>query len=184
MERAQWIGAVVAVVLAVAGGAWFGRSGPAARPPALVDVGAAVAADEQSLTVHVSGAVRRPGLVEVPPGGRVADAIAAAGGLTPAAAPGGLNLAAPLGDGEQVAVPSVGDGGGDSGGVADDGRVRVNQADAAELESLPGVGPVLAERIAAYRDQHGPFTTVEDLLDVPGIGEAKLAAMRDAVAIP
>jgi competence protein ComEA len=68
--------------------------------------------------------------------------------------------------------------------VAADGRVRLNLAGIEELETLPGVGPVLAERIIAYREQHGPFAVVEDLLDVPGIGEGKLAALRDAVLVP
>jgi competence protein ComEA len=69
-------------------------------------------------------------------------------------------------------------------GVGDDGLIALNQADASVLEDLPGVGPVLAERIVAHREANGPFDTVEDLLEVPGIGEAKLAAMRDSISVP
>jgi competence protein ComEA len=184
MERARWIGAVVAVALAVAGGAWFGRSAPAPPPlPPVVDLDVPNAGEPGTVTVHVSGAVRRPGLVEVPAGARIADAVAAAGGLVPGAGAGLVNLAAPVADGMQVIVPVEG-ADGTGGGTPASGPVRINLADAAALEALPGVGPVLAERIAAYRDEHGPFTTVEDLLDVPGIGEAKLEAMRDMVAVP
>lgn len=132
--------------------------------------------------MHVSGAVAAPGLVEVARTARVADVIAAAGGTTADAAPGQVNLAAPVRDGEQVVVPSVAEG--EVGTVTADGRVRVNTAAAAELERIPGVGPVLAGRIVEARDAGGGFSAVEDLLDVPGIGEAKLAALRDFVVIP
>ncbi len=136
------------------------------------------------LTVHVSGAVVAPGLVELPMGARVADAVAAAGGTLRSADLANLNLAAPVHDGEQVHIASAAAAAGEAPVVVADGRIRINDADAAGLEALPGVGPVLAGRIVAFRDQHGPFATPEDLLDVPGIGEAKLAAMRDAIAVP
>ncbi len=135
-----------------------------------------------TITVHVAGAVVDPGLVVVAVDARVADAVAAAGGALPAARLSGLNLAGPLRDGEQVVVPG-GDGAGGPPPPIRDGRVRINVAGAGDLEALPGVGPVLAERIASFRDANGPFETVEDLLDVPGIGEGKLAAMRDAVSL-
>jgi competence protein ComEA len=141
------------------------------------------AADDGVITVHVSGEVREPGLVEVNAGARVADAVAAAGGTTRDADLGGVNLAAPLQDAQQVAIPDLRAEGG-SGGVAADGRIHVNTASVAELEQLPGVGPVLAARIAAYRDENGLFVVVEDLLDVSGIGEGKLEGLRDAVALP
>ena len=124
-----------------------------------------------------------PGLVELAAGARVADAVAAAGGTIAGADLAALNLASPVRDGEQVHIPS-GDSSGDRPAGADDGLVHVNRAVAADLEQLPGVGPVLAERIAAFREDHGPFSAPEDLLGVPGIGEAKLAAMRDLIAIP
>ncbi len=178
MDR-SWIVAGAVALLAIGGGVllWPDQTAPppieivAARPP------------DARITVHVSGAVARPGLVSLPADARIADAVRAAGGALPGAMLSGLNLAAPLADGQQVVVPSAVAGGAVAAGSAD-GRVHVNVADAADLEGLPGVGPVLAERIVAYRAEHGPFTAVEDLLDVPGIGEAKLAAIRDVVQVP
>jgi competence protein ComEA len=133
--------------------------------------------------VHVSGAVAEPGLVELDVGSRVADAVAAAGGTVREADLSQVNLAAPVRDGERVHIPTAARDG-PLTPTAGDGRIRINHAGQAELEAIPGVGPVLAERIVAFRDEHGPFEAPEDLLDVPGIGEAKLAAMRDAIAIP
>lgn len=173
MSRSQWAGATLLVAVAVGAGAWFGRSGP--EPPPMT---VTRSPGSESLTIHVSGEVRIPGLVAVPAGSRVADAIVAAGGALPAADLGALNLAAPLADGQHLVVPAFG-----SSGSGTD-RVRVNTAGSAELEALPGVGPVLATRIVEYRTAHGPFALVEDLLAVPGIGEAKLAALRDSVLVP
>lgn len=176
MQRGQWLVAGLAVAVAVAAGAWYG-SRPEAPPPLSVASrpGAAVAA--ATLTLHVSGEVVRPGLVELPPGARIADAVAAAGGATGAADLSALNLAAPLVDGGQVAVPAAGT----SPAAGPGGAVSLSLATAAELQTLPGVGPVTANRIVAHREQHGPFSAVEDLLDVPGIGEGRLAALRDLV---
>ena len=96
-----------------------------------------------------------------------------------------LNLAAVVDDGDQVIVPIEGTVTGPRSmtDLDDDGRVDINHAAASDLEKLPGVGPVLAQRIFEYREGNGPFETAEDLLDVPGIGEAKLAAMRDALVL-
>ena len=133
-----------------------------------------------TVTVHVSGAVTRPGLVILDAEARVADAIVAAGGASADAQLGALNLAAPLGDGARLVVPTA-----DADAASEtDGVVRINSASASDLEQLPGVGPVLAAHISAYRDENGPFKVVEDLLAVPGIGEAKLAALRDFVLVP
>lgn len=180
MERSHWIGAGLIVALAAGLGLWYSGRGP--EPPPLSTT-RDEAARRGVITVHVAGAVRVPGLVEVDRDARVADAIAAAGGALPDADLRGVNLAAPLSDGQQLAVPAVGP---DGAGVAAaaDGRVRINVAGAAEMERLPGVGPVLAERIIAHREEHGPFSAVEDLLDVPGIGEVKLEALREAVLVP
>lgn len=135
------------------------------------------------VVVHVSGWVKVPGVVELPEGSRVVDAVAAAGGALPGADLGAVNLAEPLVDGGRVLIPGPGQTDGEAVAVAD-GRVRVNQATAAELETLPGVGPVLAERIVAYREQNGPFSTVEDLLGVSGIGERTLEELRPLVIVP
>lgn len=133
------------------------------------------------IEVHVAGQVANPGVVSVPEGAIVAEAVNAAGGLLATSDPDALNLAAPLSAGQQVVVPGQGAGGTSAVSGAGDGLVSLNQATDAELEELPGVGPVLAERIVSHRDSHGPFQTVEDLLQVPGIGEAKLASIRDLV---
>lgn len=136
-----------------------------------------------TIDVHVAGWVVRPGVVTVKESSIVADAIAAAGGLRAGAMPDLINLAAPLGPGDQVVVP-----GPEAGAAADtstgDGPISLNRADATALETLPGVGPVLAGRIVAFRDENGPYEQVEDLLQVPGIGEAKLASLRDLVKVP
>lgn len=150
------------------------------------------------VTVHVTGAVSHPSVQHLPAGSRVADAVAAAGGASPEADTQALNLARVLNDGEQVRVPRLGEppppadqqgtggsqtgngtgtgGTRDSGGPA--GKVNVNTADASTLETLPGIGPALAKRIIAYRSEHGPFATVDDLTDVHGIGPAILEGLR------
>ena len=171
----------IALTLAIGGGVWFGsRSG---TPDVLASSGGvSYPTVPEAFIVHVSGAVNRPGLVTVPSSARVADAIAGAGGAAVGADLAGLNLASAVRDGEQIVVPLV--GAATTPGQATDRGIDLNRATAAELEDLPGVGPVLAGRIVAYRDLHGSFAAVEDLLDVGGIGEAKLAAMRDSIAAP
>lgn len=171
---------IVLGAVATAGYLYYGQPN-VAEPPTPTQ---AAAPDAGTITVHVSGAVARPGLVEIPWSGRVADAIAAAGGSMPTADLTTLNLAASLRDGEQVVVPQVSRASISGTSHPSDGRVRLNAASATELEAIPGVGPVLAGRIVAVREERGGFTTLEDLLDVAGIGEAKLAAMRDLVVVP
>lgn len=168
----------IAVLLVIGGVAWFGVGGDTS-PPVEDVTSPSIEADR--VAVHVSGAVVRPGLVMVDGGARVADAVAAAGGASADADLGRTNLAAPVRDGEHVVVASRAD---PSGGSTDPEGIDLNTASAGRLEELPGVGPVLAERIVEFRDEHGPFATIEDLLDVPGIGEAKLAQMRDAITTP
>jgi competence protein ComEA len=124
--------------------------------------------------------VMSPGVVDVAPDAIVADAIDAAGGLRAEALVDQINLAAPVAEGDQIVVPGPGSDIPDPG-LSGDGIIGLNRASVAELETLPGVGPVLAERIVAFRDQNGGFETVEGLLEVPGIGEAKLASIRDLV---
>jgi competence protein ComEA len=175
-------------VIAIVAGAFWGSRGPQPLPSVLTAPEAETVAPDISITVHVAGFVLAPGLVELAQDARVADAVAAAGGLRPGADTAAVNLAAPLRDGDQILIPGPSDqaGGSGAGGsaTAGDGRVRINQANLAELETLPGVGPVLAQRILDFREEHGPFQTLEDLLDVPGIGEAKLASLRDHLIVP
>ena len=186
MHRAQASAGLILVLVAVAAGIWWGTD--SAEPPPILAAPVPTTSGESAvrskITVHVAGLVSRPGLVELPEGSRVADAVAAAGGLLPGARADLINLAAPLTDGQQIIVP--GPGGDLPGGAGETpaGKIHLNQATAAELDALPGVGPVIAERIVSYREENGPFHSVEDLLDVPGIGEAKLADLRDHVQVP
>ena len=136
--------------------------------------------------VYVTGAVRKPGVYQLPDGKRIIDAIEKAGGVTPKADAVTVNLAALLIDGEQILVPeafSPGAGAAPTGaGPAASGLVHLNSADVTALDALPGVGPATAQRIVDWRDQNGGFRTVDDLEQVPGIGPAKLDALRDLVA--
>ena len=157
--------------------------------------GAGIPRASGALLVHVVGQVRRPGVVSVPAGGRVEDAVRLAWGPTSAADLSLINLARPLVDGEQVRVLAKGEaltsaatgpvGPGGSGGSAGapGGRVSLNSADAGALDSLPGVGPVLAARILAWRTEHGRFTSVEELGEVSGIGDRLLSQLRPLVTL-
>ena len=131
------------------------------------------------LYIHVLGAVERAGLYQVREGDRVIDAIAAAGGFSDAADQSQLNLARVLVDGEQLVVPV--EGAEPVAPGSGDGKVNLNTADAASLDTLPRVGPAMAARIIAYREAHGPFTALEDLLGVTGIGEKTLEGLRGLV---
>jgi len=153
--------------------------GPAAAPTPETPVESR--SNVETVRVHVSGMVVAPGVVDVAPDAIVADAIDAAGGLLPQAQVDQINLAAPVTAGAQIVVPGQDGQQEGSGPSQEDGVISINVATASDLESLPGVGPVLAERIVAFREENGGFEVVEDLLQVPGIGEAKLAAMRDLV---
>ena len=139
------------------------------------------------LRVHVSGAVVHPGVISLPASSIVADAIQAAGGATGKAQLEALNLAAPVGEGERVVVPAAAaEPRPESASLAlapssASALIPLNSATPAELDLLPGIGPSLANAIVEYRQAHGRFQSVEQLLDVPGIGPAKLAAIRDLV---
>ncbi|MEZ5176628.1 MAG: ComEA family DNA-binding protein [Acidimicrobiia bacterium] len=170
----------VAAIVLVGAAVWFGVGHSV--PPSAVESSASpdvFPGSSQIVTVHVSGSVLDPGLVAVPDGSRIADAVAAAGGATLDADLRRLNIAATVRDGDQIVVPSVADD--PSQGASEPTKIDINTADATGLATLPGIGPVIAQRIVSYREQHGAFATIEDLLDVPGIGEAKLAAIRDAI---
>ncbi|MGY1806296.1 ComEA family DNA-binding protein [Blastococcus sp. SYSU D00669] len=193
--RALWIAGLLAGLLLVV---WTWLDRPRVEPvepaepggttaPAAPEVGEA-AGTATTVVVSVVGLVARPGLVTLPTGARVADAIAAAGGLLPEADPASVNLAAVVTDGQQVAVGVAGAAGGPAGetaggGTAGGGLVDLNTATETDLDALPGIGPVLAQRIVAHRDRQGRFASVEQLDDVPGIGPAIYAQLADLVTV-
>jgi competence protein ComEA len=136
------------------------------------------------LVVHVVGAVHAPGLYRLVRGKRVADAVERAGGATGKADLALINLAAPVADGQQIVVPARAPpgGGGAGGGEAAAGPVHLNTATIEQLDELPGVGPVTAQKIVDYREKHGAFTSVRELDAIPGIGPARLAQLSELVA--
>jgi competence protein ComEA len=166
---------------------------PHASTTSVVDPGGGGGGGTGPLVVQAAGAVGAPGLYRLPSGARVADLLDAAGGPAPDADTDQLNLAAPLGDGQRVYVPRKGevlpapavgaDLGAGAGPAPPDVPLNLNTATAEQLDALPGVGPAIAQAIVAFRQQHGRFRSVDQLLQVPGIGPSKLAALRKKVRV-
>jgi len=196
LSRAE-LGGLVALVAITVGGAglWYVRSLP--RPVEVLADAASPAAGASAtsspdlipILVDVAGWVRQPGVYEFHDGDRVIDAIEAAGGARRGAALDALNLAAPLADGTQIlvqrqqplATAAVPGSSASAGGTTT--KININTATAQELDALPGVGEVIAQRIIEYRTANGPFGSIDDLLDVSGIGEVTLEDMRDLVTV-
>jgi competence protein ComEA len=187
--------AAAAIAIALLGARYLRGEGaePAASrgaggaPPSAVQVGERRAS---AATVHVAGAVRRPGVYRMRPGARVDDAVRRAGGATRKADLGAVNLAAKVEDGRQVLVPEKAPAAGPASAAAPGAAsatappgapLPLNTATLEQLDTLPGVGPATAEKIVAYRDEHGGFGSVDELGQVPGIGEKRLEALRDLV---
>jgi len=176
--------AALALILLLAGKLLTG-AGQARHSPAFALPRAAPPAPKPQLVVDVAGAVRRPGLYRLPQGARIADALARAGGATAKAASDGVNLAAPLVDGEQVVVPlrvagaSAAAPGGASGASSE--PVSLSTATEEELDALPGIGPVTAQKIVDYRTEHGAFHSVDELDAISGIGPAKIDQLQGLV---
>ncbi len=190
LRRSGWAYIAAAAVLALA--AW--RLAPAAgggggQPSAAVSgTGTGTVSVESSPgprgLVHVAGAVRRPGVYPIAPGARVIAVIRRAGGPTRRADMSALNLAATLQDGQQVLVPTrmpAGASGGTASAGSGGGPVSLSSADEAALDALDGIGPTLAGRIVEWRRAHGGFASVDQLLEVPGIGPTRLEALRSQV---
>jgi competence protein ComEA len=144
-----------------------------------------VSGEAGDVVVHVAGAVSRPGVYRLPSGARVTDAVERAGGALPAAAVDSVNLAARLADGQQVVVPAKAPGGSGPGGPATTGAegatagpISLGSATLEQLDSIDGIGPVTAQNIIDYRDQHGGLSSVEELDKVSGIGPATMQALR------
>lgn len=167
---------LTALGVAVLVTALTGRDGtpPPVAAPTLISL------DAGEIYVHVLGAVVVPGLYELNEGDRAVDAVAAAGGFAEGADETQLNLARLLVDGEQIYVPLMGEV---APVAVGDGRVNLNTADQAQLETLPRVGPALAQRILAWREQNGRFSTIDDLLSVTGIGDKTFDGLKDLVTV-
>ena len=180
-RRRALVAVLVVLAVLVFAGRFLLRPGspPVPAPVRLAAPSGGVASAR--LYVHVVGAVRRPGLYRLKEGARVADALARAGGLTPKAQVALVNLAAPVADGQQVVVPRRGVAA-PTGDEAAGGPVHLNTATLEQLDELPGIGPVTAQKILDYRQQHGAFGAVDELDAIPGIGPARLAQIRDLVA--
>lgn len=195
LSRGELIGVVAIVAVTIVGaGLWYVRSLPkpvevlAEPSPPIPAPGGSPSVPAEPVLVDVAGWVRRPGVYEFDPEARVVDAIEAAGGARPGALLQSLNLAAPLVDGTQVYVPKEGEvppapapgsvSGGTSGAL-----INVNTATAADLEALPGIGEVIAQAIVDHRTENGAFTSVDQLLDVSGIGDVTLEEIRELVTV-
>ncbi|MEJ7876510.1 MAG: ComEA family DNA-binding protein [Solirubrobacterales bacterium] len=199
LSRAQLaVYAALAVVALMLGARWIRSGGEAASASGGGEPAFGFDASEDSaaspggsgsfevtdgdLVVHVAGAVRKPGVFQMPLGSRVTDAIKRAGGTTGDAAPDSINLAAPLADGQQVQVPAKVAGGAQTGGATAaegvDGPISLGSASAEELDTIEGIGPVTAAAILEFRDQSGGVSSVDDLDQVSGIGPTTMEALR------
>lgn len=184
-RRALVLAAAALALLAVAGRTLAGAGAAAEAPPARLVAEPTSAAPR--LVVHVAGAVREPGLYRLAEGSRVADAVARAGGAAASADTAAINLAAPLVDGMQVVVPArvevpaAAAAGGEAQRGPSSGRVSLGSATLEELDALPGVGPVTAQKILDYRSANGGFRSVDDLDAIPGIGPARVEQLRELV---
>ena len=174
-------GAVLLLVVLVVGGRFLAGAGATSSPDAAVVVEPIRAEAPPPVVVHIVGAVRRPGLYRLRSGKRVADAVARAGGASEDADLGLINLAAPVADGQQVIVPARGPEGTAAPGTVGGGLVSLSSATLEQLDELPGVGPVTAQKIVDYRERHGAFTSVRELDAIPGIGPARIAQLEDLV---
>jgi competence protein ComEA len=185
-------GAVVALI-AVAALVVFLTGGHGAKGVTVPETGGSGQAGQESagtggnegelIVIDVAGAVRNPDVVELPAGSRVEDAVDAAGGLLVNADVSSINRAAVLSDGEKVYIPFLDEGDGTSGDSGDDGLVNLNTADAALLETLPGIGPATAAKIIQYRNDNGLFKKTEDLMNVSGIGPVTYAELEPLIGI-
>jgi competence protein ComEA len=184
-HRRALAGGLVVLVGLLLGGRYLAQVGTSSAIERPARITAAAPAPRARLTVHVVGAVRRPGLYRLVDGSRVADAVRRAGGATGKAELALINLAAPLADGAQIVVPSrvaaAPSGAGPSSAVPSGGKLSLGRATEEELDALPGIGPMTAEKIVQYRQEHGAIASVDELDAVPGIGPARLEQLRELV---
>lgn len=192
--KALALAAATTVAMVAGGWVWWWNSSPPSAEitipyavPEITTTADTTLVAESTVLVHVAGAVAHPGVYSLEATARVGDAIAAAGGPTLDADVNRMNLAAPVVDGSRIYIPTVGEEIAptllvpDTPSATSNGLVNINTADQTTLETLPGVGPSTAAAIIDHRERHGLFRNVDDLIDVRGIGEAKLAALRNQV---
>jgi len=185
-RRRVLVAALALLVVLLLATRHLARAGAPSERPVAAQVEPLSANSVPKLVVHVVGAVRRPGLYRLPDRSRIADAVTRAGGTTRRADLSAVNLAAPVSDGIQVVVPArappAKGGGGDPAPSGPQGPVHLNTATLEELDALPGVGPVTAQKILDYRQQHGAFASIDELDAIPGIGPARLEQLREVAA--
>jgi len=195
-EASNWLeryGTYISLLLLssiILGGALFYLRWPRPTPIEIIEPTPVLASTPAEVGVYVVGAVLNPGVYFLPQGSRVEDALEAAGGSTEEADLAWVNLAKRVYDEEQIYVPRLGEENpplpppsGSSGGQAG-GKININTASAAELETLPGIGPVLAQRVVDYREANGPFAAIEDIKNVRGIGEATFEEIKELIFVP
>lgn len=180
------VGLIAVLAAVVIGGSalvYARTADPAAPPTKSVPPMAASIQEAKKIFVHVAGMVVAPGVYELVEGSRVKDALAAAGGATEGADANALNLAAILTDGQRVVVPKLGEPVAADGGALVGAKVNLNTATKAELESLPSVGPVLAQRLIDYRQLKGRFRSVRQIMEVDGFGPKKYEGLKDLITV-
>jgi competence protein ComEA len=191
-QLALCVAGALLMLLLGAGQLRRGGGSEEATPPAAAPIAVEEGDGGGRLTVHVAGAVRRPGVYELRSGARVDDAVQRAGGAKRRADLGGLNLAAELEDGRQVLVPErprpgAGGGGAATGGVAPEPAegqpLNLNTATLEQLDTLSGIGPLTAQKILEFREERGGFGSIEELGEIPGIGDKRLASLREEVTL-
>ena len=173
--------ATAGLLIVVAGGYWW-LSAPVAGTTTVPHVRVTASPVSGTVLVDVEGAVRRPGVVRLPAGSRVIDAVEAAGGVRDGHRPV-VNLARAVVDGEQLLIGQNGETTGSMGSTGSNGKIDINAATASQLDALPGIGPVLAQRIVEYRTAHGRFSALRDLQKVPGIGDSKYANLAGSISV-
>jgi len=181
--RVHIIGALF-LLLILAGAVIYLRR-PTPQPIEIIEPSPSPIPTPAQLAVHVTGAVLNPGVYYLPEGSRIEEALQAAGGPTAEADLSRVNLAQRVHDEEQIYVPEVGEESPPmpSGSPSEGGPININTASAAGLETLPGIGPTLAQSIVDYREAHGPFAAIEDIKNVWGIGEGLFNEIRDLITV-